>query len=112
MSKKIHNTLSQDAIIVTEIGAATKVNPDELIIQNIEYMLATFEWLWFNDTALHQNHVDPFWSTELKIHNDIELPYALSDGAIVINKIKSIVFNEWDFQVAKEQIDAIYADTL
>jgi len=107
-AKGVNNHIAHPAIRVPHLGPATEIDTSELIVQNQEYLMAAYEWMCLDYRDFFQFNVDSFWKTELRIRHDIELVYDVSAGAVAINKIKNIIYNEWDFDIARTLVNEIY----
>jgi len=100
--------INMDIFNVKRLGPAESLNEPELIIDNIEYLMATYHWVNYSEREYSLMHItDPFVSAELELNSHVSLPLELSPTSLATKELHDIIFTEPDFNIAKLKVEKI-----
>lgn len=111
IARPISTHITQEVYKVHEIVPSENLIDDELILENREYLMATYHWISPAESgkAVYFNKSDHFYRTEFELQGLIDLPIELTPSAKMLRQIHNIIFAEPEFSIAKEKIESLIA---
>lgn len=109
ISRTIDYHITDSVYNVQEIIPSKPLDGPELIIDNIEFLMATYHWVSHAETgrSVFFGDADPFYRTELVLNGLMDLPLEITPTVVKMRTIHSIIFNETDYAIAKEKVESL-----